>query len=214
MNLNHSRLLLCALLSVLAGGCASTGATPNVAPLADRVAESVLPSGQAPQWRVGDEWTYSDGYALRVAEVDGEAATLQRLDQPGQWVKRKGLFKLESQDAGAHRQTVFRGNGDPAGIFPLELGKKVEFTREYMADKQLRVHDSLWVVEGRQTIEVPAGTFDCWVLTMTTKSRNSDWQSVERWWYSPEIKHYVRLEYRYGNTPASSRVLMRYDVKG
>ena len=63
------------------------------------------------------------------------------------------------------------------------------------------VHASSWTVEGRETITVPAGTFDCWLIVWRTRSLRSDWTGFERWWYSPQAQNYVRMEYKYGAEP-------------
>ena len=47
---------------------------------------------------------------------------------------------------------------------------------------------------------------------MRTRSLKTDWTGYERWWYSPKAKNYVRMEYKYGESPESSRVLMSYSL--
>ena len=209
----HFFILIAVMISSILSisGCVTKNSSEDSTP---KVAEWPIPlqdSSQPPQWREGDSWEYSDGYAVHITNIENGIATLERLDQKGLWVKRKGLFKIESQDPSAYRRLVFRA-GDQADLFPLAMGKHIAFTREFLADGQLRVHRTTWSVDGSETIEVPAGKFDCWILTMHTQSLNSDWQGYERWWYHPDIKHYVRLEYKYGNTPPASRVLMRYKL--
>jgi hypothetical protein len=44
------------------------------------------------------------------------------------------------------------------------------------------------------------------------RSLKSNWTGFERWWYSPEVQQYVRLEYKYGAGETASRVLMRYHL--
>jgi len=45
------------------------------------------------------------------------------------------------------------------------------------------------------------------VVVMRTRNPETGWTGFERWWYAPEARHYVRLEYRYGDQPVGSRVL-------
>lgn len=162
-----------------------------------------------PDWHPGQEWHWSDGYALKVSHRQGDITTLQRIDDPRQWQKREGLFLVESQSATTHRKLIYR-TGNPNKLFPLAAGKNIVFRREYLASGELKVHRTSWAVEGRETIQVPAGEFDCWILMRRTRSLVSDWVGYERWWYSPEVQHYVRLEYQYGPDMAGSRVLMSY----
>jgi hypothetical protein len=65
-------------------------------------------------------------------------------------------------------------------------------------------------VEGREEITTPAGTFNAWIIVWRSRSLDSTWTGFERWWYAPAVSNYVRMEYKYGDTPPRSRVLMRY----
>lgn len=167
-----------------------------------------IPATQ-PSWHTGDRWLWSDGYGLEATATEGETTILNRLDAENQWQRREGLFVVESRDMKTHRRVVFRSR-NPADLFPLKVGNQVVFKREYLANGALRVHRTSWVVEGLEEIEVPAGRFECWVITRRSRSLQSDWTSYERLWFSPEVKNYIRMEYRYGRNPASSRVLMSY----
>lgn len=167
------------------------------------------PAVAAPRWVRGDRWMYSDGYGLQVIGVDGDITRFQRLDDPGQWFTRHGFLRQEAQSATAHRRVVFRSI-DAAEAQTLQMRRPVVFTREYTSNQQPRVHRTSWILEGRETITVPAGTFDTWVIVMRSRNAATNWTGFERWWYSPEVRHYVRLEYRYGKHPVSSRVLMDF----
>ncbi len=207
-----------ALLGVL-GGCVTPGGSfdapleraTNPAPTIQGSVEGVpeIDMTQSPPWQLGSFWEYSDGYGLQVTETDGRMATLQRMDKPDDWVRRNGFFKVDSQEEGVRRQVVYQ-SPNPETLFPLAVGKMVTFAREYLIDKKLYVHQTSWSVVGQETIEVPAGKFDCWVLVWSSRSQKSNWSGYEKWWYNPEVGNYVRLEYRYGKAPDSSRVLMRY----
>lgn len=202
-------------------GQPATSASANADAPAARVAEKSEPattpvvedfSGPAvtaPRWVRGDRWMYSDGYGLQVRGVDGDITRFQRLDDPGQWFTRHGFLRQEAQSATAHRRVVFRSI-DAADALTLQMRRPVVFTREYTSNQQPRVHRTSWILEGRETITVPAGTFDTWVIVMRSRNAATNWTGFERWWYSPEVRHYVRMEYRYGKHPVSSRVLMDF----
>ncbi len=164
---------------------------------------------QAPAWTPGAEWHYSDGYGLKVSSSSPGGTVFERLDAPGQWFSRLGFIRTDSLTAGTARNAIYRTVPDNAG-FALSAGKPLTFQREYLSGGKLLVHASSWTVEGRETITVPAGTFDCWIIVWRTRSLRSDWTGFERWWYSPQAQHYVRLEYQYGQDNSGSRVLMRY----
>lgn len=189
-----ARLVLTAVLL-------TTGASAAPVP-----ANSVV---QAPNWSAGSEWHYSDGYAVKVASVSPKGTLFQRLDAPGQSFMRDGFIRTDSTSATATRKAIYRTVPDNAGQ-SLSAAKPLTFQREYLNNGKLMVHASSWTVEGRETITVPAGTFDCWVIVWRTRSLRSDWTGFERWWYSPDAQNYVRMEFKYGSEADGSRVLMNY----
>ena len=193
-----ARLVLTAVLL-------TTGASAAPVP-----ANSVV---KAPDWSAGSEWHYSDGYAVKVASVSPKGALFQRLDAPGQSFTRDGFIRMDSTSATATRKAIYRTVPDGAGQ-SLSAAKPLTFQREYLNNGKLMVHASSWTVEGRETITVPAGTFDCWVIVWRTRSLRSDWIGFERWWYSPDAQNYVRMEYKYGSESDGSRVLMNYRLAG
>src|SRR6185312_7107306 len=147
---------------------------------------------KAPDWTAGSEWHYSDGYAVKVNSVSAKGAMFERLDAPGQWFMRQGFIKTDSASSTATRNAIYRTVPDTAGL-SLSAGKPLTFQREYLNNGKLLVHASSWTVEGRETITVPAGSFDCWVIVWRTRSMKSDWTGFERWWYSPQAQNYVRM---------------------
>lgn len=165
-----------------------------------------------PHWSVGDSWRYSDGYGMTVVESNGETAKFQRLDDPAQWFVMRGLFREETKSRAALRNVVFRSE-NPMALFGAPAGKPIVFMREYTRNGVTVRHRTSWTIEGRETVTVPAGTFDTVVAVMRTRSLTGNWVGYERWWYSPAARNYVRMEYRYGETPESSRVLVTYSVK-
>lgn len=169
------------------------------------------PTVEQPQWAVGDRWIWSDGYGLEVVSVDGSKTRMKRTDADDQWQLRDGFFLIDSQSSTTRRRLLFRTQ-DPAQIFPLKVGNRAVFRREYLSNGVLRAHNTSWLVVGRQTIRVPAGEFDTWVLERRTRSLKTEWTGFERIWYAPSVRNYVRMEYRYGLGADSARVLMAYRV--
>lgn len=164
-----------------------------------------------PSYQVGDAWQYSDGYALRVAATDGDTTRFARTDTPGRWMDRTGLFRTAMRSPEALREEVFRSD-DPMVFYAAGRNEPVVYIREYLRNGVLVRHRTSWVKEGSERITVPAGTFDTVVFTMRTRSLTGNWTGFERWWYSPEVRNYVRLEFKYGDTPDSARVLTSYSV--
>jgi hypothetical protein len=195
--------------TLLLGGC-NANSLMNFGAAQSGIYAEVI-KAEAPAWRVGSEWRYNDGYGLRVAQVAGPMATFERLDDPGQWVSRRGFLREDSQSQSVLRKIVFEDLKPGAGKV-LTSGEPLTFRREYMADGQLRVHATSWTVEGREHVKVPAGEFDCIIIVMRTRSQSTDWSGFERWWYSPKAQNYVRLEYKYGTNVMGTRVLMSYKI--
>ena len=189
------------------GGCVAVpeGTAAGGAPAAASASLAVA----APLWRAGDRWTYSDGYGLEVEAVEGGLTRFRRLDDRDQWVSRRGFLRQDAQSATTERSVVFRSIGaDEARR--LVQGEPILFTREFLSGGVTRVHSTSWLLEGRERVSVPAGDFDAYVVVMRTRNPETGWTGFERWWYAPEVRHYVRLEYRYGDQPVGSRVLVDY----
>ena len=165
-----------------------------------------------PAYVVDSEWKYSDGYAIRVSEVRANGkAKFVRTDVDDQWFVRNAIFKEESQSRNIHRLVVYQ-TADPTALFLAKTKQPIVYIREYMRNGELVRHRTSWTIEGREKITVPAGTFDTWVLVMRTQSLTSNWRGYERWYYSPEISGYARLEFKYGEAPDGARVLMSYNL--
>ena len=197
---SHTFSAACFILVIMTG---SSLAAPALVPSSTTV--------QAPDWSVGSEWRYSDGYGLKVTSTGPQGTVFDRLDAPGQWFSRLGFIRKDAASATATRSSIYRTVPDNAGR-SLSAAAPLTFQREYMSNGKLMVHASSWTVEGRETITVPAGTFDCWLIVWRTRSLRSDWTGFERWWYSPQAQNFVRMEYKYGAEPLGSRVLMRYHL--
>jgi hypothetical protein len=166
---------------------------------------------QAPAWREGSDYQYSDGYHVRVTSTNGLLTVFERLDAPGQWFSMFGFLRQDAVAADGKTQTIFRTISPYAGA-ELSTTEPLVFRREYLKNEQLVIHASSWTVEGKDQITTPAGTFDCWVIVWRARSLVSDWTAFERWWYAPSIGSYARMEYKYGDMGPQSRVLMRYSL--
>jgi hypothetical protein len=92
----------------------------------------------------------------------------------------------------------------------LASSKPLTYRREFMSQGVQRTHATSWTVEGHETVKVPAGEFDCIILVMRTRNLTDEWTGFERWWFSPQAKNFVRMEYRYGSAPPGSRVLTQF----
>jgi hypothetical protein len=223
----HHRLAIGALLADISlSGCAigDAGSSTVLDDLRNSPSSVAQAAGQespkpgpvvtveAPIQTVGSEWHYDDGYGLRVAQVDGIVTQYRRTDDPKQWVRRRAFLREDSQSQTMYRKLLFSDLPPDAGA-KLVSNAPLIYHREFTSGGVSHSHLTSWTVEGRERVAVPAGEFDCWVLVMRTRSLTDDWTGFERWWYSPEVKNYVRMEYQYGKE-TGSRVLTQYALAG
>ncbi|MEO5373016.1 MAG: hypothetical protein H7840_01925 [Alphaproteobacteria bacterium] len=208
-----------ALLVLLVVPACTTPADPEAPRAPEVVVGPALPAPPMPetltppQWRVGDRWDYSDEYSITVSEVLADGATRFRLtDGREQWMLRRAFFVDSSLIDGVTRTVIFR-TGNPMQLFSVPTGTPVTYMRETLRNGETLRHGESWVVEGRETVTVPAGTFDCWIVVGRISGLTSRYQGYERWWYSPVARNYVRLEFKYGDSTESSRVLLSYHLQ-
>lgn len=207
-----------ALALLLAGCVADGGPRPWTAsePASGSGLQAAAVAGvsvAAPAWRVGDRWTYSDGYGLEVEDVAGGETRFRRQDDADQWISRRGFLRQDSQSATTGRSVVFRSIAAKDAAV-LRLGEPIVFTREFTSNDVMRTHTTSWLLEGEEKVSVPAGDFHAYVVVMRTRNPETGWTGFERWWYAPAIRHYVRMEYRYGDQPVGSRVLTEFELAG
>lgn len=87
-------------------------------------------------------------------------------------------------------------------LFPLEIGKVVEAdttTTQYMGDNQMGdpiVSTEKYVVESKEDVTVPAGTFNCWKMIMYDGAGNI----ITTFWYSDKVKSGIKSADASGNT--------------
>lgn len=228
--MNYSRLFVTAALlaSTALAGCSATTPPAGVSAVLNELRNSpssVTPAAaqevpmlgsvvtvEAPVQTVGSEWHYDDGYGLRVAQVNGMVTQYRRTDDPNQWVLRRAFLREDSQSQTIYRKLLFSDLAPDAGA-KLVSNVPLIYRREFTSGGVFHSHLTSWTVEGREHVSVSAGEFDCWVLVMRTRSLTDGWTGFERWWYSPEVKNYVRMEYQYGQE-TGSRVLIQYALAG
>ncbi|MCA8943998.1 MAG: hypothetical protein KDB80_15650 [Planctomycetes bacterium] len=192
------RLVLLALLAA----CSSApdipeGAGNGLTVLSDRPAGVV--AIEAPTWSVGDVLEFElggkDRVSLRV-ESGPDDATMALVDDAN------GLVQLF--DRGLGRQAEMFPNVDgairvlePADVqcaWPLWVGKRWRSHFMLKAPEQAVAVVAEYHCDARETIEVPAGSFDCYRIWRTAHA--ADDAESERVtsvaWYAPEVGYFVR----------------------
>lgn len=164
-------------------------------------------SADRPIWQVGDTWTFRVTNGPLTSRPGYLTATRQDVIREA----RDGGYVMESTDVesdGTRKaprklqftldmNRLFKVSGQSDLVeakmfaFPMQSGARWE--ADFPADRGVR-H---WEVEvvGRESIIVPAGTFNAFkiVAKMTRTTEGGGWGGWERnIWYAPEIRRYVK----------------------
>src|SRR5207248_90463 len=80
-------------------------------------------------------------------------------------------------------------------LFPLREGRRVWFV---VGGANASGAPASWYetyrVVGRERVQVPAGTFDAWVIDWEEQGRDgSSWQARHRFWFAPELGYFVKF---------------------
>jgi hypothetical protein len=162
-----------------------------------------------PEYKVGDSWTYRRTDKLKldvsrppqlyfadiVEKVSTDGIVLFH-SPPG----RRSLFTRELNliEAFGFRYSPFI----PFRRFPLSVGKSWQERYDFVNGSGHRTHAQSWgSVKGWEIVTVPAGTFRCLKIVVTTHaiavgvvgSYGMDSLRTECW--SPEVRSYVRMEF-------------------
>ena len=87
-------------------------------------------------------------------------------------------------------------------LLPLQVGKAVHLTRAGPADKGWQANIS---VEKYETVEVPVGRLNCYVLLWTEPSGQGRWE--RRWWYCPSLEYAAKYSAKFEVVGPSGRIL-------
>ncbi len=87
-------------------------------------------------------------------------------------------------------------------LLPLQVGRSVQLARTGPADKGWQ---ATVTVEKYETVEVPVGRLNCFVLLWTEPSGQGRWE--RRWWYCPALQYAAKYSARFEVTTPSGRVL-------
>jgi len=189
----HRRGLAFLLLALL-------GAILTLASCAGQQAPPQL-TATGPVWRVGDRWhhTWTAGAergkktaeVLSVRQVGGVPFYVLRVDT----VTRYYTLNLHWAATLVESRVAARAQPpQPLFAWPLEVGKRWEYQGIYEDQERREQLTESYAVLGTEQIEVPAGTF--WTLKL---SRQGVAGSLDQYWYSPDVRWYVKWLGRRGD---------------
>ena len=164
----------------------------------------------APVWNVGDKWIFSNKGTIEVISADENSYTLKFSDDitiSHRWglntiiFDKDTLYRIYTIE-GDNRKEYTKSSRRMFN-FPFSPGKQWEdvFTAKPVAthrDFDINYYESFRVL-GWEDIEVKAGKFKAIkleVITGHTQQKDAqEFESVTLFWYSPEVKYFVKCEY-------------------
>lgn len=199
------------LLLVLAG--CQTAPTYSIGSDSDPYLTS---KAHLPKYEPGEYYVFDDGTSELVTEISEGLVT---------WRNRSGGTRRAYPNfiipdlswTSTTRSSQGRASVSADFLWPLTVGRKGRFRFEQtLSPTDGSAPETLtrnWTceVEGTAHVTVPAGSFDTVVVSCTRYSGNSgSWRGKRRFFYSPELGHYVIREDRYRSHPYRKRELVAY----
>lgn len=142
---------------------------------------SPAPPGTELTWKVphtGRTFTHvvqlPHGFAWRYLRSDG---------QQGEWVP----FCHYCKRVDVYDETAY------AKLWPLDVGKKVTFRREHFGTG--REWENVIEVTGTDTVTLPFGTFEVYVIEATSRRIGGPWNDRGTYLYAPQLGWYVSVRY-------------------
>lgn len=173
-----------------------------------------MPMENLPTYAVGESFLFDDGRTDTVLETEGELVTWR--DDRGiiRWINRNFVFP-DSAWQNRTRRSTSTNTADPKMLWPLEIGKSGRFdfiqTVEANDGTGKKEYKQSWqcVVEGTESLDVAAGTYNVFKIPCYRYIFGTDyWRQTRTFYYSPEIKHYVKRTDTYASRPSRSRELV------
>jgi Caspase domain len=178
-------------------------------------AASIKPSAatNANGFTVGDRWRFQTVDIYKKEVVENWVRQIERIEPDGsmrlnsgrvQWSPTGGLQRIDSASGRS------RTYSPEIPYLPSQLQngwqQAVKFTLTWRnEDNQhgLEQREGKLSVLGRESVTVPAGTFDAWKVEMTGDAKgrnlvnNSNYYRTfkEVWWYVPALRYFVASEY-------------------
>ena len=199
-------------LLVLFTAC-QTAPKYGVGPDVDR---SLVAKASLPDYVPGEYFVYDDGTSVLVTAVEKGLVT---------WKHHNGAVSTGYPNfiipdlawTSADRSSQGRTTAPPDLLWPPAPGKRGQFDFEqtiaYQDGRAPDVISRSWAceVEGTSRVTVPAGSFDTVVMTCNRYSSSSgSWRATQRYYFAPEVGHYVVREDRHRSRPNTRRELVAY----
>ena len=180
------------------------------------VDQDLLQKTRLPDYVPGEYFVYDDGTSALVTSVSDGLVSWKHHNG----ATSKGYPNFIIPDltwSSANRFSQGRTSAPPDLLWPLAVGKRAQFEfTQTITPKDGRAPEQIdrnWIcsVEGTKRVTVPAGEFDTVVIAcnrFSTASRS--WRATRRFYYAPEVGHYVIREDQHRRRADTRRELAAY----
>jgi len=212
----HSKRLVAILITVctilVAGGC-QIGQQSMVNTYSDdlQLSEAALPN-----YQVGEYFSYDDGTIFVATAVSNEQVTWRYNNGAVSTGYRNFILPALTWTS-ANRQSKGTSTAPVDLLWPLSVGNQGQYDSQQVNSRNDQIESMellrKWdcAVEGTKKVGVPAGTFDTYVVACKRYSSTSNsWRGTRRYYYAPDLGHYVIREDTFRSRPDHTRKLVAY----
>jgi surface antigen len=204
-------MVLLSLLLFLSG-CQTSGRNP----LQTEADQVLLSKTRLPDYVPGEYFVYDDGTSVLVSSVSDGMVT---------WKHHNGVTSTGYPNfiipdltwSSANRSSAGRTAARPDLLWPPTAGKREQFAfAQTITHKDGRAPEQIdrnWTctVEGTTRVAVPAGEFNTIVIACRRFSTTSgSWRGTRRFYYAPEVGHYVIREDQHRRRANTRRELVAH----
>ena len=194
------------------GGC-QTGRQSNVNSYSE---DPELPAAALPEYAVGEFFTFDDGRAAVVTAVSNQQVTWRYNNGTTSTGHRNFILPALTWKTNGSRSNA-TSNAPADMLWPLATGNRAQYqshqviTSNDPAESTRLSRQWFCSVEGTKRVSVPAGSFDTFVIACERYSSTShSWRATRRYYYAPDLGHYVIREDQYRSRPGRVRQLVAY----
>ncbi len=210
----HSKRLVAMMITVVvilvAGGC-QTGQPSKTTAYSD---DLQLSEAGLPNYSVGEYFSYDNDTTTVVTAVSNEQVT---------WRYNNGAISTGYRNFIIPALTWTSANSHSKGtstapvdlLWPLATGNQGQYESHQVISRNDPIESTelsrKWdcAVEGTKRVSVPAGTFDTYVVVCKRySSTNNSWRATRRYYYAPDLGHYVIREDTFRSRPDHTRKLV------
>lgn len=178
------------LVSLAIGACAGVQTKP-IAGAANVVID-------APTFKVGDEWRYTDGYFIRVVGFEGDhVVTETNLDpfcRNCRFIRDKNGAVVSVLDSEG-KLVEYALSGLKLLDFPMRVGKQwsQDLTLRQLRTGRMMPYSNIFNVEAYEEVVTKAGTFKAFRISWTQENRGLyPWRGSLDIWWSPDVRGFVK----------------------